>query len=641
MRRLLLALAAAATLAVPASASAHANLVRTQPANGAVLARPPAAVRVIFDDDVRRGPGIAAVQNGGGSILAGSPRVEGGRTLVMPLRAGLVDGDYSVRWSIVSDDGHLESGVLAFAVGVGRPPPRSALAARATGPTADSVVARWLFFAGLLTAVGVSLFTLVARPSDEERVPILLSTACVLTAVGAADEVHRVGLGTRDGLALTAGLVAAIAAAAAAAAATLDRRVLRPALVLALGLAAVPAAAGHALDPGLPRLNVAADVLHVAGAAAWTGVLVGFVAVRGGSPRRVAALALGGVVLLGATGIVRASFELTAASQLWDTSYGRTLLVKTGLLLAALGTGWGLRARPRRRAAVELAVVAGLVVAVAVLVQFRPGRNVRVAQPAAAAAAEPSPNPPAPPPGAIVLAREAGPLGVAVAIEPARVTAIVLSPSGGGLSGLDVAVQGREAKPCGSGCYAADVASGSRVTVQIAGFGPTRRATFAVPARARPAAALVRRARRTYRGLRSVAYAERLASDPTHVVLAQWRLERPNRVSYAIARGAQGIVIGSRRWDRDSPRSRWQESAQTPLPQPATQWTSTANPHVLAQTAKTTTVSFADPTIPAYFTLTLDRRTLLPRLLHMTAPAHFMTDRYVGFNEPRAIRPPR
>ncbi len=606
MRRLLLALAAAATLAVPASASAHATLVRTQPANGAVLARPPAAVRVIFDDDVRRGPGIAAVQNGGGSILAGSPRVEGGRTLVMPLRAGLVDGDYSVRWSIVSDDGHLESGVLAFAVGVGRPPPRSALAARATGPTADSVVARWLFFAGLLTAVGVSLFTLVARPSDEERVPILLSTACVLTAVGAADEVHRVGLGTRDGLALTAGLVAAIVVAAAAAAATLDRRVLRPALVLALGLAAVPAAAGHALDPGLPRLNVAADVLHVAGAAAWTGVLVGLVAVRGGSPRRVAALALGGVVLLGATGIVRASFELTAASQLWDTSYGRTLLVKTGLLLAALAAGWSLRARPRRRAAVELAVVGGIVIAVAVLVQLRPGRNVRVERPAAAAVAEPSPNPPAPPAGALVLAREAGPLGVAVAIEPGRVTAIVLSPAGGGLSGLDVSVQGRATEPCGSGCYAVDVAPRRRLTVQVA-----------------------------------VAYAERLASNPTNVVLARWRLERPNRVSYVIPGGARGIVIGPRRWDRSSARSRWQESAQTPLPQPATQWTLAASPHVLAQTAKTTTVTFADPTIPAYFTLTLDRRTLLPRLLHMTAPAHFMTDRYVGFNEPRAIRPPR
>ena len=62
---------------------------------------------------------------------------------------------------------------------------------------------------------------------------------------------------------------------------------------------------------------------------------------------------------------------------------------------------------------------------------------------------------------------------------------------------------------------------------------------------------------------------------------------------------------------------------------------------MLAQTPSTTTVSFVDPTIPAYFTVTLDRRTLRPRVLHMTASAHFMTDSYLGFNEPRAIRPPR
>jgi len=52
-------------------------------------------------------------------------------------------------------------------------------------------------------------------------------------------------------------------------------------------------------------------------------------------------------------------------------------------------------------------------------------------------------------------------------------------------------------------------------------------------------------------------------------------------------------------------------------------------------------VSFADPTVPAYFTLTLDKHTLLPRVLHMVAPAHFMVDRYTGFDAPRAIRPPR
>jgi hypothetical protein len=62
---------------------------------------------------------------------------------------------------------------------------------------------------------------------------------------------------------------------------------------------------------------------------------------------------------------------------------------------------------------------------------------------------------------------------------------------------------------------------------------------------------------------------------------------------------------------------------------------------VLAQTPSTTTVSFVDPTVPAYFTVTFDRKTLRPRVLHMTASAHFMTDTYLGFNAPRAIRPPR
>ncbi len=136
---------------------------------------------------------------------------------------------------------------------------------------------------------------------------------------------------------------------------------------------------------GRRRSNAAlvADVLHVAGAAAWVGALVGLLALRDASRRRGAALALGGLLLLGATGIVRASFELLHPSQLWDTSYGRALLVKTGILLVALAAGWLLRARLRRRAAVELAFAAGLVVAVSVLVTLRPGRNVGAVQRAA------------------------------------------------------------------------------------------------------------------------------------------------------------------------------------------------------------------------------------------------------------------
>ena len=237
-----------------------------------------------------------------------------------------------------------------------------------------------------------------------------------------------------------------------------------------------------------------------------------------------------------------------------------------------------------------------------------------------------------------MLARELGPLAVAVEVEPQRVTAIVLSPAGGGMDGLDVQVGGNSTEACGHGCYRADLASSRTVQVRIGGYG---RARFVLPRTRRLAAALVRKMLHEYRALRSVSYAEHLASDRRHAITATWRLEKPNRVSYVIPGGAQGIVIGARRWDRNTPNGRWRESAQTPLPQPATQWTSATNAHVLAEGRTTVTVSFADPTIPGFFTVTLDARTLRPRVLRMTAAAHFMTDRYESFNEPPRIRPPR
>ena len=133
---------------MPAAASAHANLVSITPADRAVLARAPERVVVRFDDDVRVAPGNAAVRNGDGSILGGKPTAHG-TTLVLPLRTDLGQGDYSVRWSAVSDDGHVVQGVIAFGVGLGRPPPvpTSAHGRGRLGPCS-----RWVFFAGLLVA---------------------------------------------------------------------------------------------------------------------------------------------------------------------------------------------------------------------------------------------------------------------------------------------------------------------------------------------------------------------------------------------------------------------------------------------------------------------------------------------------------
>src|SRR5581483_222633 len=86
-------------LAFPAAASAHAWLVGSKPADGAVLATPPGDVRLLFDDDVRPAGGAAAVDAKGRSVLAGPERRLAGnpRAIVVPLRSGLARGAYTVR----------------------------------------------------------------------------------------------------------------------------------------------------------------------------------------------------------------------------------------------------------------------------------------------------------------------------------------------------------------------------------------------------------------------------------------------------------------------------------------------------------------------------------------------------------------
>jgi copper transport protein len=319
-----------------------------------------------------------------------------GKTLVIPLRPRLAEGDYSVRWSVVSDDGHIVQGVLAFAVGLGRAPPEPVLR-----PTNElgfvGTLARLLFFAGLLVASGLALFdVLVWRPLAGRGLGtgwIAIGLAAMfVSAHGLVHESHG-GTGTRFGLTVEIASVIAATGAAAAAIAFADRSAAPFALVPALAVLAAPTLAGHSLDPGRASwLEVPLDFLHVLAAAVWIGGLFALVLVVprveasaevvAAATRRFARLALASVLVLAATGIGRALAELSAVSQLWTTGYGRALLVKTGLFALLLGVAAVSRSRLRQSAerlratvTVELVLVLGVVAAVAVLTSLRPGRR--------------------------------------------------------------------------------------------------------------------------------------------------------------------------------------------------------------------------------------------------------------------------
>src|SRR5581483_4692799 len=395
-----------------------------------------------------------------------------GSKLELPLQPNLRRGAYTVRWSIVSEDGHREEGVIAFAVGAGSAAPHAVLGAGVPLTWSD-VLLRTLYYFGLLAAAGAAAFGLLARRLLGEALarPLaqLLFFAFLSAFLGGSGIVHTAPPGTRYDLVVRAALTVSLIGGAAAALAPNVPRLLLLAGTCALVLLAAPTLSGHALDPGQPRvLSVVADLGHLAAAAMWLGGLLALVyvvprATEDGAKRLAAARlfstsALCAVVVLAATGLARALTELSVLSQIWSTSYGRALIVKTALFVPLLAVGWlnrsrllGAFASLRRSATTEIVVIAGIVVAVAILTELRPGT-----EGSRAVAAPTVAQPPAlPPAGAVVDARELGSLAVAVARERRRATVTLLGQDGTGVDGRDVRIDGAPTITCGPGCYRA------------------------------------------------------------------------------------------------------------------------------------------------------------------------------------------
>jgi copper transport protein len=630
--------------------------VGSKPADGAVLTSAPQDVKLLFDDEIRPAGGDRVIDARGRSVLARPPHRQAGnnRVLVLPLRSGLTRGAYTVRWRGISDDGHLVTGVLAFAVGAGSPRPVPTLSAGG-GTSFSQIALRFLFLAGVLIAGGAALTGRLLLKRDRRRIEtMVVAGGLALVAAGGFGllAIEPAADATRFGRVTEAAAIAALVGLAAALAAI----VLPAAAVVVSVIGALelltPTLAGHALDPRHLRWLIAlADLVHVGAAAVWIGGLVVLLVGGGGRAReRFPALALDALAVLGAASIPRAIAAFPSLASVVHTSYGQAVLVKTGLLAAILLLAWANRRRfGQAGLSAEVAILAVLVVAIAVLTDLRPPPRATAAAPALAG------RPPSPPPDAVVFGGQDDDVAVGLAASPrgeriaAQVTA--LGPDGNGIDSLRVRVAGTTASACGAGCYAATIPLPEpprTVDVRLEGEG-VRPATvrFTLPRGwpAPAAAALVTRADRTFRELRSLVIHERLASSATNAITTTYRVAAPNRLAYSIVNGPQAVIIGNTRWDR-LPGGHWERSQTEPLKQPEPFWGSDPrkNAHLLGKARVDGRVvdvaSFYDSRLPAWFVLSIDPGTGRLLALHMTAQAHFMQHRYGAFDQPVRIVPP-
>ena len=384
-----LACVAFATLVVPGVASAHAVLLRTSPVANRVVNVPPALVSLAFSEPVEPRFAIISVTDAAGRPqTAGPPRRSAADTdaLDVPLEH-LAQGWYLVYWRVVSVDGHPVRGAFTFAVGPNPgPSPQFVIPSiNETAATPKLLIARWATFLSLMVAVGLfSMRMLIARPLVRVRGASLrpleiafgavIVTALVVTPIylelstaqfaqrsffdlaGVVPLVRESSFGRSYFDLEIILLFFAVAGLIAMAIDRPDRGQrsvaellgLLGAFAAAAAVLLVPGIAGHAAETSPRGLALSLDWLHLAAASIWIGGLVGLLViwVTLGAGRRLAGLqvvvprfsrvALISVVLVIASGTWAAILHLPTLASLWDTSYGRALLVKVALLGAAM-----------------------------------------------------------------------------------------------------------------------------------------------------------------------------------------------------------------------------------------------------------------------------------------------------------------
>ena len=389
--RIAVALAAgAAAVAVPAAASAHAYLVKTVPGASVTLSVPPPAVALTFDEAVEPRFALISVtdvqahQETSGPLHRSASNPD---TLVVPLKKA-PEGWYLVYWRAISVDGHPVQGAFTFAVGPSPGPAPQFTVPRIsqTATTTPLLLARWAVFLTVMSTIGLFILrTLIARPlvrrvdGTKLRALSLAFVACSLLglvalpvyleestavdslrsffAVGALVPLWRTTAFGRGYLDME--LCFALFCLAAWIALWLDRpqqprRTIASLFALAGALAAAaavlvfPGASGHAGQTAPRGLSVLLDWLHLVAGSLWVGGLIGLLILWRSLPvaRRVAGLivcvprfsnvAFVSVLVLLGTGIGATVLHLPVLAALWQTSYGKVILIKIGILAATM-----------------------------------------------------------------------------------------------------------------------------------------------------------------------------------------------------------------------------------------------------------------------------------------------------------------
>jgi copper transport protein len=347
-------------------ALAHASLIKAEPADGAVLPAPPAALTLTFNEPVS--PLVFRLLDPGGNALTLSGVTADSATVTIGPNEPLQRGTHVLSWRVISADGHPVGGALMFSIGAPSGPP----AAAANQPSDQSVraalwVAKVILYLGLFVGAGGAFFRAWLADLETQTARSAIAAALAAGLVAAATSIGLQGLDALDlrlpalaqrlvwetGISTAYGSTAVTAAVAIvlglSASAARSQRIARGFALLGLVLVGTALSlSGHASTAAPALISRPAVFLHGVCVAFWIGALLPLLAslrAAGGGrelERFSRAIPLP-LLVLAASGLWLAFVQLGRVDALWTTSYGQVLACKLGAVCILLGLAAGNR----------------------------------------------------------------------------------------------------------------------------------------------------------------------------------------------------------------------------------------------------------------------------------------------------------
>lgn len=366
----------------PATASAHAYVVTSNPTINESLQSPPKTVEIQFDENVHLVPdGLTVTDEDGHRVDLGNGRTlpSNGREIVCTLPQNLGKGVYTIHWQVISADGHTVEGTIPFGVQVDVKALHLGATEAGYVPGVPMVLDRTVFYISMMLVIGLTIFFEFLWPKKGPSpmrggrrwiffsawIALCLSTAFSLPIQAALSwGVHGTQAFAGKYLLRTLNLtlfgytwiiqlllelifppIIAVLLSE-----TARRRWFWVALPV-FGVPIAKAYVGHAVVHGALSLSIVADVIHLYAASIWLGGIVGTVllftahlrehepdadAVKG-VVRQFSMLAGISVFVLGLTGFYAAIVNIPTWYSLWYTTYGEVLLCKLALFFCMVG----------------------------------------------------------------------------------------------------------------------------------------------------------------------------------------------------------------------------------------------------------------------------------------------------------------